>query len=237
MKIDVFAISYNEEIMMPYFLRHYSQFCERITIYDNYSTDRTDEICRAFPKVSVVKWDSGNQVRDDLYLKIKNNCWKHSIADWAIVGDIDELLYIFRLSGPLDLDNCTIVQPDWYEMVGNKLPSTRGQIYEEINEGVCLGQASKAIMFRPQALQEINYDPGAHAIHPVGDVRVLNTSRMGILHYKFLSPEYVLNRHRLFGERLSDINKRNRWGVQYEFTKEQTMANWENFRNLRKRII
>jgi hypothetical protein len=237
MKIEAFAISYNEEIMMPYYLKHYSQFCERITIYDNYSTDRTYQICRAFPKVSVVKWDSGGEVRDDLYLKIKNNCWKHSIADWAIVGDIDELVYMFRLMQPHDFDSCTIIQPDWYEMVSNRLPSTPGQIYDEINEGVCLGQASKCIMFRPQALKEINYDPGAHVSHPVGDVRILNASMMGILHYKFLSPGYVSERHRLFGQRLSEINRKNRWGVQYEFSAEQTLASWQNWWDKRKRII
>jgi hypothetical protein len=237
MKIEVYAICYNEEVMLPYFLRHYSQICDKIVIYDNYSTDRSEEICRQNPKVEVIKYDSGNQIRDDIYLEIKNNCWKKSAADWVIVCDIDELVTVMKHTSIIPLEEHTVVMPDWYEMIGDKLPTTRGQIYEEINQGICHGQTSKCIMFRPGAIKEINYHPGAHGIDAVGDVRVLHTSEMGILHYKHLSLQYVIERHKLFGQRLSEINKINRWGVQYEFSDEQTRAGWQNLWDNRKRVI
>ncbi|HNX37490.1 MAG TPA: glycosyltransferase family 2 protein [Candidatus Cloacimonadota bacterium] len=241
MKIEVFAICYNEEILLPYFLRHYSRFADRITIYDNYSTDCSPEICRINPRVNLVQYDSGNQIRDDIYLDIKNNCWKGSTADWVIVCDIDE--FVLELFAPTPIDDYTVIMPDWWEMVGERIPSGPGQIYEEISQGVCLGQASKCVMFRPSAIKEINYAPGAHSVSPVGDFRLLQTSQMGLLHFKNISLDYVVSRHALLASRLSDINKRNNWGFHYEQSAqvigdyyrsllEKRQSIWKDRRNL-----
>jgi glycosyltransferase involved in cell wall biosynthesis len=236
MKIEVFAICYNEEIMLPYFLRHYSQFAERIVIYDNYSTDRSEEICRQFPGVEVIKYDSGNQIRDDIYLDIKNNCWKGSTADWVIVCDIDELLYDFGMI-LADVKSHTIILPEWYEMVSDKLPQGNTQIYYEIGYGVCQGLISKCLIFRPDAIKEINYHPGAHGIEPIGDIRVMETSMIGILHYKYLSADYVIARHAMYQSRLSDINKRMKWGVHYNMIADEIRAQWQSLWDRRQRVI
>ena len=44
MKIACYTITYNEELMLPHFIKHYKQFCDKIVVYDNMSTDRTKEI-------------------------------------------------------------------------------------------------------------------------------------------------------------------------------------------------
>lgn len=235
MKIEVFAICYNEEILLPYFLRHYSRFASGITIYDNYSTDRSPDICRENPLVNLVQYDSGNQIRDDIYLQIKNNCWKNSTADWVIVCDMDE--FVVELRAPTPVDDYTIIMPDWWEMVGDQIPTGPGQIYEIISEGVCLGQATKCIMFRPAAIMEINYHPGAHGINAQGDIRILQTSQMGILHYKNMSLEYVIKRHALLASRLSEINKQNRWGFHYEQSQEVITEYYNSLWNRKVKVI
>jgi hypothetical protein len=209
MRVQVFAICYNEEVLLPYFLRHYSKFCEKITIYDNHSTDRSLEICKANPLVEVISYDSGNQIRDDIYLQIKNNCWKGCKADWVIVCDIDEFVV-----GMDNIDDYTIVSPNWWEMVSDKVPIGEGQIYDEIYYGRPQGQTTKCVIFRPD-LQEINYTPGAHSINPVGETRILATSNINILHYKFISLQYVIDRYAEYCKRLSDINKQSGWGTHY----------------------
>lgn len=229
--IEVFAICYNEEIMLPYFLRHYSAMCEKITIYDNYSTDRSDEICRANPKVEVIKYDSGNQIRDDLYLEIKNNCWKKSKCDWVIVCDIDELL-VFT---PGYISNGTIIKPAWYDMVSDHLPATEGQIYDELCYGVP-NPNTKCLMFRPDSVEEINYEPGAHFIKPVGDVRIIEANLMAVLHYKYLSLQYVIDRYALFASRLSDINKELKWGYHYNFPVEKITEDYVELMSKRIKV-
>lgn len=216
MNFDVYAICYNEEILLPYFLRHYSKFCRNIFIYDNMSTDRSPEICSQNPKVTRIQYNSGNQIRDDIYLDIKNNCWKNSDADWVIVCDIDEFVV-----GSFDPEHCTIVSPDWWEMFSDKIPKGDRQLYEIIDQGVCLGQATKSIMFKPGSLKEINYIPGCHANNAQGDVRLLQTGTVKLLHYKYLTLQYVLDRYALFASRLSEQNRKNGWGFHYEFSREK----------------
>ena len=71
MKIHAYIISYNEEKLLPFTLDYYSTFCEKIFVYDNYSTDSSDNIYKNYSKVEVIKWDSGNEINELNYIKIK----------------------------------------------------------------------------------------------------------------------------------------------------------------------
>jgi hypothetical protein len=229
MKIEVFVICYNEEILLPFFLRHYERFADRITVYDNYSTDRSPEICREHPKVNLIQYDSGNEIRDDIYLDIKNNCWKKSDADWVVVCDMDEFLVGFNWLQEIDNNGVTVISPDWWEMFSETIPaSNQGkQIYEMVNKGVNLGQATKSIIFKPAKIREIGYNAGCHSFLAEGEVNLLRTGDMKILHYKHISLQYVLGRNTLFASRLSKINIENSWGYHYNFLREKVEA-WFN---------
>ena len=37
------------------------------------STDRSHEIINSFPNTEIIPYDSNGEVRDDIYLKLKNN--------------------------------------------------------------------------------------------------------------------------------------------------------------------
>ena len=56
MTIHVYNIVHNEEFLLPYYLRHYEQFADKIFIFDDESTDRTAEIAKAHPKVTYLKY-------------------------------------------------------------------------------------------------------------------------------------------------------------------------------------
>jgi glycosyltransferase involved in cell wall biosynthesis len=219
MRIEIFAICYNEEALLPYFLRHYSSFADRIVVYDNYSTDRSVEICRANPLVEVIKYGSGDRIRDDIYLQIKNNCWKGSPADWVIICDIDELVYHPNIRELLAGCDATLVEPDLFNMFTESFPTTDGQIYDEVVMGIAGG--GKKNLFKPRDIVEINYDPGCHVAYPAG--RVFFSGSLGIktLHMKFLGLDYSLARKRLSESRLSELNKTMGWGVHYRVTDDE----------------
>lgn len=217
MKIEVYTICYNEEVLMPYFLRHYSTFCDKITIYDNYSTDKTIEIAKSNPKVIIIPYESGNTIRDDIYREIKNNCWKGSKADWVIVVDMDEFIYIPHWDP--SLSRFSIIEPSWWEMISDHLPTTEGQLYSEINQGV-YSDSTKRVMFAPKSIQSIGYEVGAHKSRPKGDIRIIKSPSVYLLHYKMLSLEYYLNRTALLSSRLSELNKQKKWGYHYNFSQE-----------------
>jgi glycosyltransferase involved in cell wall biosynthesis len=215
MKITVFAICYNEELILPYFIRHYSQFAD-ICLYDNYSTDKSEEIA-TMAGVKTIKYDSNNEIRDDIYLQIKNSCWKSSKADWVIVCDVDEFVYHPNLANILEKADSTIFSLNMFNMISFKFPTTNGQIYEEVNMGVPALPPfkTKMVLFKPQEISEINYGPGCHNAFPVGNVKLNMNSDIKILHMKLLSKEYIINKNIMYGKRLSEINKRMGWGKGY----------------------
>ena len=94
-KIHLYSICYNEQVMLPHFIDHYSSFCDKLFIYDNFSTDLSSDICKNNAKVEFLNFETGGEIRDDIYLTIKNNVWKRSRgeADFVIVCDVDEFLY------------------------------------------------------------------------------------------------------------------------------------------------
>ena len=78
-------------------------------------------------------------------------------------------------------------------------------------------------------IKEINYSVGAHGCHPVeynNDVKY-NDTEYRLLHYKYLSPTYTVNRHKMFGERLSENNKKKGWGIHYSFSSESIIKYYE----------
>ncbi len=205
--IEVFAICYNEELLLPYFINHYKKMGAKITIYDNQSTDRSKSIIK-LSGCNYISYDSNNQIRDDLYLKIKNNCWKESKADWVIVCDIDELIEI-----NFDISRYNIINTKGFDMIG--LPPSRTGVHNRMY--------SKHIMFRPDCFAEINYKPGCHSCAPIMSMRGSIKSNISgsieianLMHHKYISEDYVYKRHLMYQERLSDVNKQYGWGIEYQ---------------------
>lgn len=219
MKIEAFAICYNEEALLPYYLRHYSEFCDRITIYDNQSTDRSREICLANPKVKVIPYNTGDEIRDDVYLQIKNNCWKGSEAHWVIIGDIDELVYCPDIKARLYGLDYTVIAPELFNMYAKHFPRTKVQIWQEVLLGVPGG--AKMNLFRPDKITNINYDPGCHVAHPEGIVIPGVNTGIKTLHMKYMGLDYYLARTALSNSRLSALNKKLGWGIHYQRTPEE----------------
>jgi len=224
--IDIFTITYNEEKIIPYFIKHYSQY-GNITIYDNYSTDDTEKIALE-NGVKVIKYDSNNQIRDDLYLEIKNNCWKDSEADWVIVCDADEFIYHPDLINMLKATKSTIFVPAGYDMVSETFPTTDSQIYDEIQFGTPSSGMCKMCLFNPKEIKEIDFTPGCHSAYPKGNViKQKNDPDLKLLHMKALSREYVINKHKVYSKRLSAENNKHGWGYHYHWD-DKTIHNYFN---------
>lgn len=235
MKIEAFAICYNEEALLPYYLRHYGAFCDEITIYDNHSTDNSRRIIAQHPRTNCILYDSGNEIRDDIYLQIKNNCWKGSDADWVIIGDIDELVYHPDLRSELKRSEATVIRPALFNMYCETFPETEGQIWEEVVRGLPGGR--KTNLFRPSELKEIDYDPGCHLAYPKGNVRIEDSFTIKTLHMKNLGKDYLISRKRLLYSRLSALNKKLGWGIHYQEPDEEVSRQFDEEIKQAKKII
>lgn len=223
MVIHVYAVCYNEEVILPYFLRHYSAIAEQIVIFDNMSTDNSISIIKKFPKAEIIPYDSGGELRGDILGSIRNNAWKKSrgLADWVAVVDADEFLWHKNLINYLKAckkNHITIPVPEGFDMVSDSPPSSDGMIFDEIRSGVYNPLFCKFSVFNPNLVREINYQPGCHQAHPSGKVVFDRNKGLKLLHYRFLGLEYVLKRHSACRERVSEYNKKR--GLSFHYTRD-----------------
>lgn len=221
MKIHAYIVAYNEEKLLPFTLDYYSTFCEKIFVYDNMSTDSSDEIYKGYYKVEVIKWDSNNEINEFNYMKIKSEEYKkysrNTDVDWVMTVDCDEFIYHKNLINKLkeySILGVNVIRTSGHEMVSETFPQYDGKLLpNKIKVGSKKMQnLSKSIIFNPKI--DINFSPGAHSFSS-NDSVISPDDSVKILHYKFLSEDYVIDNYKKRLLRLSSVNKSNRWGSHY----------------------
>jgi hypothetical protein len=218
MIIHAHILAWNEEKILPYTLDHYSSFCDKIFIHDNMSTDGSDEIYSRYPKVTVLKWTSNDEINELNYTNIKSNAYKQFSrdADWVIVCDCDEFLYHDNLIEKLtEYKNAGITIPkiDGHDMVSESFPEYDGiPLTEKVKIGSdTYGPMCKNIIFDPKI--DVQYGIGGHSVTTNGVTS--NEAELKLLHYKFLGKDYVKRIYVSRAKRLSDFNKQHKFGEHY----------------------
>lgn len=224
MNITVYTIAHNEERLLPFFLSHYSQFCKKIVIYDNQSTDKTVEIARNTKSVDVeiIPVDTSNRLNDSMYIDVRSKCWQGSDSDYVMLVDVDEFIYHPRIKDYLSVTRRPIYKPTGYNMVSEVFPKEGSLLIEQVKTGVVDKQYDKPVIFNPSHVERVNYQLGTHGgIFFCRDGSVVDTVNLNadteikLLHYKNLSFEYRLGRHKYFSTRLSEFNTTTLAGIHY----------------------
>jgi hypothetical protein len=231
--IHYYSICWNEEKLLPYVLDYYAPICEKIVIMDNESDDDSSAIIRSYKNAEVRTYSTNGEIRDDIYLEIKNNIWKESRgkADWVIVCDVDEILYHPNLITKLDVlkeRGINIIKPHGYDMYAEDYPkNSLLEIKTGIKDNRLLG---KCIIFNPNSIEEINYKTGCHKCYPTGNLKFYKEDDIKLLHYKCLNLNFLLGRFELLKNRLSLYNIENKFGKHYLAEKELIKKKY--FKNL-----
>lgn len=219
MNIHAHILAWNEEKILPFTLDYYTQFCDKIFIHDNMSTDNSDEIYAKYPKVSVFKWDSNGEINEVNYINIKSNAYKQysKNADWVIVCDCDEILYHENLLEKLEaykILGITVPRIDGHDMVAETFPEYDGElIINKIKIGSdTYGPMCKNIIFDP--ILNIQYGIGGHSFNAPGAI-FSDKAELKLLHYKFLGKDYVKKIYISRAKRLSEWNKQHKFGEHY----------------------
>ena len=231
LRIHVYTMAWNEEMFLPYFLRHYTSFAERIVVFDNGSDDRTVEVARSFPRTAVGSYDSAGLMDEAGRARMKSQMWKESRgkADFVIVVDCDELVWHPQLLDMLELykvQGITLTRCQGYEMIADSFPRTSGQVYDVAKRGVRAKEYDKPCLFDPNAIEEINYTVGGHGAKPRGGNVILPAQwELYLLHYRMLGLDYVRSRFRERAARQpADYVARN-WNAQYRQSDEE-LTRW-----------
>lgn len=198
--------------MIGYWLRHYEQFAERIIVYDDRSDDGTIQILDAHPKV--VRLVAPSHIDDEYFARIFSTqpAALSSAADWVMCVDADEFVHHPDLVAVLRAAKTAgigVLETTGYQMLADSFPTTKGQIYEEVTEGVADDMQSKPVVFQPSC--PIRFVPGRHSAETNGARRA--DVGIKLLHYRFLGRDYAFNRHKRNSDRLSEVNKKMGYGV------------------------
>lgn len=220
--VHVYAVCYNEELLLPYFLRHYETVAEKIVVFDGASTDRSVEILKDHPKV-VLEHGSADfpthadrKYNEPVLMKIRNEAYKRSRgkADLVMVVDIDEIVYHVDLRGRLAAlltEGAKVIQVAGFEMVSMSPPSGDTQIYFEISSGFQNHRYNKATIFRPDI--DIKYHFGCHDQDVEVPIVGHASSGIKLLHYRFLGPRHFADK---YGKRLGRFHSESlekKWGT------------------------
>jgi glycosyltransferase involved in cell wall biosynthesis len=220
--MTIHTLCYNESYLLPQFVKFYRERfnnCE-IIVFDNESTDDSVSIAKKLD-CKVIPYTTNNKLSDKKYLEIKNSCWKESKTDWNIIVDIDEFCDINEDDLLLEEKNKTShIKFIGYEMVNinNGLPN---DLTTEVIYGMREVYYDKTTVINKKYVRETNYNPGCHNLNLIGNL-TNQEKNYNLYHYKFLSENYIINKHRIYRERLSDDNIKNNFGSHY-YTSEEDL--------------
>lgn len=210
MKIWIFAICHNEAAILPWWLRHYGQFADRILVWDDQSTDGSREILRAHPSVTLFDcpWrgldeDKALHHAYDVYPSARGK------ADLCMWVDCDEFIYShcdmrsflshFHRNTTYD-----VIRTAGFNMVGDGLPANgyfHQQIWELNPMGVSAPVYSKPVVFRPEA--KVRWVRGKHALEDCAPL-VSEKPLLKLLHYRYLGAAYTAAKNAKNYERAVD---------------------------------
>jgi hypothetical protein len=201
MKIDVYTICRNEARMMPYFLRHYETFANRIFVWDEDSNDGTHELLTAHPKVTLLPYpsDCPRGMQDNYWATHQWQQYKElsrGRADWVMIVDADELIYSLDLVGTLR--DCRARKVDVlvcrnFIMVAEEFPVTNGQIYDVVKLGLRDGTCDKWCTFNPAI--DVTFKPGRNRNPAQLSTNAVEWNRLLLLHYRNLGLHYMRERN------------------------------------------
>jgi glycosyltransferase involved in cell wall biosynthesis len=244
MNLTIYTITFNEELIIQFFIDHYrTRFPNcHIVVYDNQSTDKTVEIAKA-NNCEIRFYDSGGKTNDQLHLDTKNNCWKDAKTDWVLVCDTDELLEINSEQLTVEHNRgITRIKSECWHMVNmqdnldlaNITYGYRGNLVFDGSHVYSETVYDKDILFNKSCV-DINYIcTGCHHNSSIG--KVINSSPYKLWHYKYINPDVFLKKRQTNRKRLPQDHIEKNWGADCLMSDDWQKGEFAYVRTLAKKI-
>lgn len=200
--------------MLPWWLKHYGSFCEKLVVYDDHSDDDSVEIAQAGG--AEVRPYPGNGLDDIEMIELACRTYPEARgqADWVVWSDTDEFIYHPRISdrlAQLHADGVSAPSIIGYSMFSDTPPHGPGQIYEHIQTGIFDHNYSKQVLFNP--ILDMQWSVGKHMVSMSANaVRDNASDPIKLLHYRWLGKAYFEARNAQNYARRSQRNIDNHMG-------------------------
>lgn len=173
MKVHIFLLCYNEEILILDTIKHYKKFIPNciITIMDNNSIDNSIKIAKK-EGCNIFSWGETEEINDYKYTELKNNIWKNIDNGWIIICDMDEWLCITTEElENLKKKRITFLDTHGYHMVSDSKCKNLNDIdLHKIQEGVYW--RFKPMCFLRPNIKETNFNIGIFKHNAKGDYKL-----------------------------------------------------------------
>lgn len=198
MKIAIFLVCYNEELLLPLTLKHYKTRFPSAEIYllDNCSTDNSCKIAEDHG-CKIVTYESGDRHDESVLMNLRSHKYEEFVKDsWVIMCDMDEWLDMTEEQlQEEESKGVTVITTQGVNMVGESKTTDLSDIdLNAITKGFYDDNFSKRVCFKYPEVH-IDYWYGAHICFPFG--RVQYSERTYYLrHYNYLGAEYLADKHK-----------------------------------------
>lgn len=259
MKVALLTMAYNEATLLPFFLRHYAWVDDIYLLYDTDSTDCTREIAAADPRVTITDWTFPDGMDDLLKQEAMNHYAAQIEADWIIVADVDEFVFLFDLPlfyqhGPpprlaprepiaLEMAEETVIAVPFWTVYRHSRdrdldpaqPPLLQRRHGDPRLGYCYGQHIyiKPMIVRPE-IARCGWEVGCHALKGQDPPTLaLAHPLWRCAHWCMADPDLaVIRRCRDRRDRMSQANKANKLTVQHwTVTEAEIRAECEEHRH------
>ncbi len=229
MKIAAVTMVYNEALVLPYFLRHYSYLDEIHVLYETDTTDESLEILMRAPNVVVEKGHIEGGLDDIEKINLINKAVQRIKADWVYVVDPDEFIFPPNNESPysfLKRQSCDVVRSGMYQVYRHRddkdLDPTVPPVPQRVHGDPDLfstvqesNRASNSVYIKPNVVRPsktIRFLPGHHQIE--GDPQASPDLYVGS-HWQMADPSIAIARRMERKARVSERNKAHKMGWQH----------------------
>ena len=228
MYVEVITYCWNEMAILPFALDYWKQYASHVTVYDNGSDDGSREFLEQYkPFVRVIPF--GKELNNDAMRHSKCNDWKvyRELADLVVVCDMDEMLIVENEAFEKMLESgATICAPTTYNLMGLIEPKYKGRPLHKVSPRAYFDPNPKAIVFRPDKIEEINYCAGAHKCDPTGEVKWYSGGLYNLHANNGLSIDYRIQRYEAMNNRRSQQDLIKGYASHYSMSEDQIRKEW-----------
>lgn len=227
MNVEVHSLRYGDDWLVPYVVRHYLSYAQKLVIHDAGGGKPIEELVGQVDGLVVVPWTDCPLVDELKYTELRNTCWKGTDADWCVVADLDELIYFpegaDKTLGAYTRMGAAVIRPHGFELFSETYPTGEGQIYDEIKMAAPDDKwYAKPILFSPKLVSETRLGLGSHESDPVlHDQRRFHVGPLWpfanpptyLLHCHHIGPKQVIAaKFDATHDRMCEMNRKMHWG-------------------------
>jgi len=242
MKISAVTMVYNEAMLLPYFLRHYSYLDEIYVLYETDTTDESLDILTGAPNVVIKKCHIEGGLDDIVKIDLINKAVQDVKADWVYVVDPDEFIFPANNAAPhdfLEQQRCDVVRSGMFQVYRHRddsdldpsLPPISQRVHGDPHLFSMATQDHRAannVYIKPNIVRtskRFRFLPGHHSIE--GNPLPSPDFYYGA-HWQMADPSIAIARRMARKARISERNKAYQMGWQhYDITVNKINAECE----------